>query len=146
MSSVALRDSPGSGLAMISCRYPHRAAVWHPCSPRGGTRIAGTPAAPPIDIGGAILRIARGGSMNRTLATLAALGVATSVVLAADVMGQEVTVPNSGQGHPVYGRIVAVEQRSSLVALVTLDNGIQLSVPASTQLSANEPRTDATVA
>ncbi len=31
------------------------------------------------------------------------------------------------------------------MALVTLDNGIQLSVPASTQLSANEPRTDATV-
>ena len=83
--------------------------------------------------------------MNRTLATLAALGVATSVVLAADVMGQEVMAPDSGQGQPVYGRIVGIEQRSSLVALVTLDNGIQLSVPASTQLSANEPRTDATV-
>ena len=84
--------------------------------------------------------------MNRTLATLAALGVATSVVLAADVMGQELTVADSGQGgKPVYGRVIGVEQRADLVALVTLDNGIQLSVPASSKQSADEPRTDATV-
>ena len=73
--------------------------------------------------------------MNRTLATLAALGVATSVVLAADVMGQEVMAPDSGQGQPVYGRIVGIEQRADLVALLTLDNGIQLSVPASSKRS-----------
>jgi hypothetical protein len=77
---------------------------------------------------------------------LAALGVATSVVLAADVMGQEVTVVDSGQGfQPIYGRVVSVEQRANLVALVTLDNGLQLSVPASSKLSADDPRTDATV-
>ncbi|PYN58296.1 MAG: hypothetical protein DMD92_12770 [Candidatus Rokuibacteriota bacterium] len=83
--------------------------------------------------------------MNRTLVTLAALGVATSVVLAADVMGQEVTAPDSGQGQPVYGRVVGIEQRADLVALLTLDNGIQLSVPASSKRSGDEPRTDATV-
>ena len=83
--------------------------------------------------------------MNRTLATLAALGVATSVVLAADVMGQEVMAPDSGQGQPVYGRIVGIEQRADLVALLTLDNGIQLSVPASSKRSTDEPRMDSTV-
>lgn len=84
--------------------------------------------------------------MNRTLATLAALGVATSVVLAADVMGQELTLGDSGQGsQPVYGRVVGVEQRADLVALLTLDNGVQISVPASSKLSADEPRANATV-
>jgi hypothetical protein len=82
--------------------------------------------------------------MNRTLATLAALGAATSVVLAADVMGQELTVMDSGRGsQSVYGRVVGVEQRTDLVALLTLDNGTQLSV--SGKLSADEPRTGATV-
>ena len=55
------------------------------------------------------------------------------------------TAVTSGQGQPVYGRIVGIEQRADLVALLTLDNGIQLSVPASSRRSGDEPRTDATV-
>jgi hypothetical protein len=81
--------------------------------------------------------------MNRTLVTLAALGAATSVVLAADVMGQELTVDSGRGSRSVYGRVVGVEQRTDLVALLTLDNGIQLSV--SGKLSVDEPRADSTV-
>jgi len=84
--------------------------------------------------------------MNRTLATFVALGVAPSLLSAADVTGQEPSVAGGDQGsQPVYGRVVGVEQRSDLVALITLDNGMQLSVPASSRLAGDEPRTDVTV-
>ena len=86
--------------------------------------------------------------MTRTLATLAALGVATACLWAADVtaQGQPAVMAQPPQGdlgsNVVYGRVIAIERRSDLVALLTLDDAIQLAVPPSSKHTRDDAKRD----